>query len=189
MRILGVDPGSLVTGYGVIDAEGRTMRRVASGVVVLKSTDPMPQRLARIYEGLRSVILETGPDAFSIETAFYGKNVQSTLKLGQVRGVAILAAMHHDLIVREFSPREVKRAVSGTGAASKQQIAYMVRVMLSIEDAFTHSDEADGLALAICSAVTQEHHGTTPAGKGTGRAGTSATWEDFIRNNPGRVKV
>lgn len=188
MRILGVDPGSLVTGYGVIDAEGRVLQRVTSGIVQLRSGTPMPQRLATIYEGLRDVMLATHPDVFSIETAFYGKNVQSTLKLGQVRGVALLCAMHHGLDIREFSPREVKRAVTGTGAASKQQVAAMVRAMLALDDVFSRSDETDGLALALCCAVTRQL--PPEAGAGEGRRGSKrrGSWEEFVRNNPTRVK-
>lgn len=187
MRILGVDPGSLVTGYGVIDAEARTLQRVRSGIVQLHSGDPMPVRLMHIYDALRDVIAATHPDVFSIETAFYGKNVQSTLKLGQVRGVALLAAMHHDLDIREFSPREVKRAVTGSGAASKQQVAAMVRAMLALDEDFSHSDETDGLALALCCAVTRAP--LIPAAPAAGKRPPRRTsWEDFVRNNPTRIK-
>lgn len=188
MRILGVDPGSLVTGYGVIDVEGRVLHRVTSGIVQLRGSTPMPQRLATIYDGLREVMRATRPDVFSIETAFFGKNVQSTLKLGQVRGVALLCAMHHGLDVREFSPREVKRAVTGSGAASKQQVAAMVRAMLAIDDVFTRSDETDGLALALCCAVTRQLPPVSGAGEGKRSSQRRGTWEEFVRNNPARVK-
>jgi crossover junction endodeoxyribonuclease RuvC len=183
MRILGVDPGSLVTGYGVVDSGGRSLARVASGTIVMHATDAMPARLEQIYAELIAVIDANHPDAFCIETAFYGKNVQSTLKLGHVRGVAILAAMHRGLHVAEYSPREVKQTVTGSGAAAKHQVAYMVKQILGVEMEFRRSDEADGLALAICHAL-----------RGSGRSaatkkGPSSSWSDFIANNPERVRA
>ena len=181
MRVLGVDPGSVVTGYGVVDSDTRGMLRVSSGVIVMRSGDALSGRLGTIYSRLIEVIDAYHPDAFCIETAFYGKNVQSTLKLGHVRGVAMLAAVHRDLEVAEYSPREIKRAVTGSGAASKHQIAYMVRNMLGIEQEFTRSDEADGLAIAIC------HCGQARQGSRT--SASRSTWTDFVKSNPDRVRA
>lgn len=182
MRILGVDPGSLVTGYGVIDADGRHLRRVTSGVILLQPGAALPERLGRIYDGLMAVMEEHRPECFCIETAFYGKNVQSTLKLGQVRGVAILAAMHHHLPVTEYAPREVKRVVTGTGAAAKQQVAFMVQTLLALTGGFRRSDEADGLALALCHAL---HAQPAQASHGKKKAGS---WAAFVQQHPERVR-
>ena len=177
MLILGVDPGSIVTGYGLIEAEGSRMHRVASGTIVMKPADSMPLRLRAVYDGILAVIDAHHPDEFCIETAFFGKNIQSTLKLGQVRGVAILAAVHRQLAISEYSPREVKRSVTGSGAASKQQVEFMVRTLLNVPAAFKRSDEADGLALAICHVLQRAVPGV--------RAGD---WKTFIAENPGRVR-
>jgi crossover junction endodeoxyribonuclease RuvC len=183
MRILGVDPGSLVTGYGIVDSSGRALARVASGAIVMHASDALPVRLEKIYAGLLAVIDAHRPEAFCIETAFYGKNVQSTLKLGHVRGVAILAAMHRSLPVAEYSPREVKQTVTGTGAAAKHQVAFMVKQILGVEMEFKRSDEADGLALAICHALRGSGRGAVK------KKGASSSWSDFIANNPERVRA
>lgn len=181
MRIMGVDPGSLVTGFGVVDAGPRGLARVSSGAIVLRSADPLHDRLAVIYDALLREIDLWHPDSFCIETAFYSKNVQSTLKLGHVRGVAMLAAVHRALPIAEYSPREVKRAVTGTGAASKLQVAYMVKHLLGLTTSFARSDEADGLALAIC------HAGVAPrAVRGPSR---SSSWAAFVKDNPERVRA
>ena len=177
MLILGVDPGSLVTGYGLIDASGKTFRKMASGIITMKPSDSVAIRLRKVYDGLIGVIDEHNPDEFCIETAFYGKNIQSTLKLGQVRGVAILAAVHRELAIAEYAPREVKRAVTGTGAAAKQQVEYMVKAILKISESFTKSDEADGLALAICHAM----HMSAPRQR-------FRSWESFVEEHPERVR-
>lgn len=177
MLILGVDPGSLTTGYGVIEAQGGTYRRLASGIISMKPTDSVAIRLRKVYDGLIGVIDTYHPDEFCIETAFYGKNVQSTLKLGQVRGVAILAAVHRQLGISEYSPREVKRSVTGTGAAAKQQVEFMVKAILKVKEDFRKSDEADGLALAICHAM----HATAPRKK-------FRDWTGYVQEHPERVK-
>lgn len=178
MLILGVDPGSLVTGFGIIEVRGTTYRRVASGVISMHPTDAVSLRLRKVYDGLLLVIDEHHPDEFCIETAFYGKNIQSTLKLGQVRGVAMLAAVHRQLGITEYSPREVKRAVTGSGAAAKQQVEYMVKAILGIREGFAKSDEADGLALSICHAMH-----LFEARKSTGG------WEKFVADHPERIKT
>ncbi|MBN1446820.1 MAG: crossover junction endodeoxyribonuclease RuvC [Bacteroidetes bacterium] len=177
MLILGVDPGSLVTGYGIIETQGNSYRRTASGIISMRPSDTVAIRLRKVYDGLIAVIDAHHPDEFCVETAFYGKNIQSTLKLGQVRGVAILAAVHRQLAITEYSPREIKRSVTGSGAASKQQVEYMVKVILGIEEAFRKSDEADGLALAVC-------HAMQLSAPRKGRR----SWEQFLESHPERIK-
>ncbi len=177
MRILGVDPGSVVTGYGIIECRGGTMIRLHSGTLDMRSTTPMADRLRFICEGLVALIDKYHPHVFCLETAFYGKNIQSTMKLGQVRGVALLVASQKELEIAEYSPREIKRSVTGNGGAAKQQVEFMVKTLLNIHEDFRRSDEADGLALAICHALQT----ITPQRK-------SSSWKDFIKNNTDRVK-
>src|SRR5689334_15382240 len=117
MIILGIDPGSLVTGYGIVESQKGRERLLACGSVVNSGSDAMPVRLRRIYDALTGVIERYHPSACAVETAFYGRNAQSALKLGHARGVALLASVMHGLPAYEYSPREVKRAIVGTGAA------------------------------------------------------------------------
>ena len=149
-RILGVDPGSRATGYGVIDVAGRHLQYVASGRI--RTTEgEFPKRLADIYRGMAAVIAEFSPDELAIEEVFIAHNPQSALKLGQARGAAIAAAVAADVEVAEYAARKVKQAVVGTGAADKQQVQHMVQVLLAL-DAPPTEDAADALAVAICHA-------------------------------------
>lgn len=181
MIILGVDPGTLVTGFGVIEMQGvsKKLSLVSYGTIQSKNSDSLPIRLEAIYKGLAQVIEEDKPDEFAIESAFYDKNVQSTLKLGHARGVAILAAVLMQIPTSEYSPREVKRAVVGNGNASKQQVEYMVRTILDLqeEDGRKLPDAYDALAIAITHAYR------------LGKSGTKAfrNWKQFIEANPERV--
>jgi len=179
MKILGIDPGTRITGYGVILVNGGRFSRVAAGVIDTSRITAMDQKLNTIFTTLTAIMIEFRPDVCSVETAFYGKNVQSTLKLGHVRGVVLLGASLQGIAVAEYSPREVKRAVTGTGAAAKQQVEFMVRTLLNIGTAFKRSDEADGLALALC-------HGMNLMGVPV--SGASGSWEDFIRMHPERIQ-
>lgn len=150
MRIIGIDPGSRSTGYGILDSDGPRLHHVASGFV--QSTDgDWPDRLLTIFDALGDLIKTHAPDEFAIEQVFVHRNVASALKLGQARGVAILAGATHSLEVHEYSPNEIKQAVSGRGHASKQQIQHMIRMLLSLPEPL-QADRADALATAICHA-------------------------------------
>ena len=151
--MLGVDPGSRITGYGLIDARQDALRYVASGCIDTKG-GAFPLRLAEIYRGLGEVVAAHGPNEFAIEEVFLARNPQSALKLGQARGAAIAAAVGADLPVYEYAARFVKQAVVGTGRASKAQVAYMVRMLLRL-DAAPAADAADALAVAICHVNTR----------------------------------
>jgi crossover junction endodeoxyribonuclease RuvC len=156
MRILGVDPGSRLTGYGCVDLVGNQLRHVCSGTLRLSNTGgkaviPLEERLLSIYEGLTQVILEYKPRILSIEKVFFAKNAVSALKLGQARGAAILTGRIHGLEIVEYSPAEVKQSVVGHGSADKTQVARMVAVLTG-QQTFATSDASDGLALAICHA-------------------------------------
>ena len=153
IRVLGVDPGSRLTGYGVVDVDGDTLHYVASGCIQTVK-GPFTGRLADIYRGVEEVIAAHAPDEFVVEEVFFARNPQSALKLGQARGVAIAAAVGADLPVSEYAARAVKQAVVGTGNATKAQVQYMVRALLSLS-AEPASDAADALAVAICHVNTR----------------------------------
>jgi crossover junction endodeoxyribonuclease RuvC len=151
VRILGIDPGSRATGYGLIDREGSRLSFVACGVIRTSEKLSFPQRLKEIHDGLSEVIAGHRPQLVGIEDIFTAVNPRSALKLGHARGVLILAAMQEGLPLQEFSPRVVKQAVAGYGQAPKEQVQQMVRVLLKLSAA-PSQDAADALAVAICLA-------------------------------------
>ena len=151
IRILGVDPGSRATGYGVIDKDGDQLDFVACGVIRTSPKLGLPDRLKEIHDGISEVIVKHGPTRAAVEDIFMAVNPQSALKLGHARGVIILAAMQHGLSVSEYSPRLIKQAVVGYGQAPKEQVQQMVRVLLRLSSPPSH-DAADALAVAICYA-------------------------------------
>lgn len=154
MRILGIDPGSRITGYGLIESDGRISRHIASDCIRLPVGE-LPERLGRIFQEVGEVIARYQPDLLAVEQVFVARNPASALKLGQARGVAICAGVIAGLPIREYSPREVKLAVVGTGAADKMQVQHMIRILLGM-DAKPQTDAADALAIALCHA-----HSTT----------------------------
>lgn len=151
-RILGIDPGSRVTGYGLIDSDGRSSRHVASGTIRTAGED-LAERLAAIFRGVGELIDAHQPGEVAIESVFIAKNASSALKLGQARGAAICACAARALPVAEYSPRAVKLAIVGAGAADKAQVQHMVRVLLKLTEPLT-PDSADALGIALCHAHT-----------------------------------
>ncbi|MFC1513088.1 crossover junction endodeoxyribonuclease RuvC [Thermodesulfobacteriota bacterium] len=151
MRILGIDPGSRITGYGVIDKVGDTLRFVSCGAIKVNTKASFPARLQEIYLGISEVIETLQPDVAAVEDIFVAINPRSALKLGHARGVLILAAMEHGLPVHEYAARVVKQAVAGYGQASKAQVQQMVRALLNLSGP-PSEDAADGLAAALCHA-------------------------------------
>lgn len=152
IRVLGIDPGTLRLGYGVVEHDGGAqLRYVECGVITAPARDPRPVRLAEIGRGLRELLREVRPHAVAMEEAFYGKNVQSTLALGEARGVALFVAGDEGLTVSGYAPATVKQAVVGHGRATKDQIGYLVRALLSLRRT-PEPDAADALAIAICHA-------------------------------------
>src|SRR5437868_11121592 len=150
MRVLGIDCGSRVTGYGVIDSEGSDCFFVRCGTIRSKSADSLSARLRSIHNGIVEVIRELKPEAAAFESLFYATNVQSALKLGHVRGVSMFAAAEANLPVFEYSPLEVKSAVTGYGRAEKMQVQQMVRALLKLDSLPEPYDASDALAVAIC---------------------------------------
>lgn len=178
MRILGIDPGSLVTGYGVVERRGAAVVHVAHGTLRPPREAKLAARLAAIHEGIRHVIAAHRPDLVVIEQVFVAANVRAALVLGQARGVALAAASGAGLTVDELSPQEVKRAVVGSGAARKAQVQRMVQRLLTLESA-PAQDAADALAAALCRA----HQGVlaalrTPAA--TRRRANRKAWTGFV---------
>ncbi|MCP4430897.1 MAG: crossover junction endodeoxyribonuclease RuvC [Gammaproteobacteria bacterium] len=160
MIILGIDPGSRTTGYGLIDNQPNQMHYVASGYIKLVG-DSLPQRLGQIFQQIELIIEKHQPQHMSIENVFMQRNADSALKLGQARGAAICAAYHAGLEIAEYAPREIKQALVGSGAAGKDQVQHMVRRLLGLQKEL-QSDEGDGLAIAICHAqfyATQQKTG------------------------------
>ena len=184
MRILGIDPGSRITGYGVIDFEKGKETLVEYGVLKLDSTKSHEVRLKQIYDRLSKVIERCLPDECAIEMPIYGKNPQAMLKLGRAQAAAMLAALNREISIVQYTPKEVKRAVTGNGNSAKEQVWYMVRSVLAISDDTTKNpsgdatfDATDALAVAICHA----HRKNSPG------AGKHKDWSSFLRDNPDRI--
>ena len=175
--VLGVDPGTLVTGFGIVSCTQDALELLDAGTIRNRSGQSMPIRLRRIYEGLQGLIDLHHPDEFAIESAFYGKNAQSALKLGQARGVSILAAVEKEIPTTEYSPREVKQAVVGKGTATKEQVQFMVRTLLHLKKGTMMLDTSDAIAVAICHL----HRGTAPSLR-------HKDWSSFIAAHPERVR-
>ena len=176
MRIIGIDPGTIVTGFGVVDYNGNELKYIASGIINIPPKDEMANRLELIYDSIDEKIKLYKPTEFSIETAFFNKNVQSALKIGYARGVSLLAAVHNKLNVKEYSPHEIKKSVTGKGAATKEQVQFMVAKILSLKIDKIKFDETDALAVAICYSF-----------KSLSGIVKSKSWKDFIKANPERV--
>ncbi len=150
MIIFGIDPGTAVTGYGVIKTRNNSVKWVDSGVITTNATGALAERLEIIYNGLLEKMRVHTPDRVCIEEAFYSKNVHTTLVLGHARGVAMLAARQAKAVITEYTPREIKKAVTGNGNAAKEQVEYMMKVLLSPPESHTRSDAYDALAIAMC---------------------------------------
>lgn len=176
MRILGVDPGTLILGIGIIELKNGIPELIHSEVVNLKKIGLLQEKLLVINNTLRELIRKYHVDEISVETAFYGKNVQSALKIGYARGAALLAAAQLKIPVAEYSPREIKKSVTGSGAASKEQVSFMVKTALAEKSLHLKTDESDAIAVALCH-----------CNRFRSFSGKKSDWKAFIKNNPGRV--
>jgi crossover junction endodeoxyribonuclease RuvC len=150
MRVMGIDPGSLCTGYGIVEEAGGRLTSIHFGSITSKSKSPFAQRLKSIYDGLASVMEEFRPDAIAVEDIFFAANAKSTIKLGQTRGVALLAAAQAEITLAEYTPLEVKQSVVGYGRADKHQVRDMVTAILKLKTKPEPLDTSDALAVAIC---------------------------------------
>jgi len=178
--ILGIDPGSRIAGYGVITKHGNKLTYIASGCIRIKEKE-LPQRLKQVFDGVTQLIEQYQPDEFAIEQVFMARNADSALKLGQARGVAIVAAVNADLPVSEYAARLIKQAVVGTGAATKDQVGHMVMQLLKLPGR-PQEDAADALAIAICHANTNQSL-IAAAGKGRGgsRKSSRSYYEQLLK--------
>jgi crossover junction endodeoxyribonuclease RuvC len=154
MRTLGIDPGTAIMGWGIVDEAGGTLGLVDYGALTTPSGMPAPDRLALLYDGLRELLREYAPDAAAIEELFFGKNVNTAITVGQARGVALLALAQAGVPIHEYKPLAVKQAVAGYGGADKKQMQEMVRLTLRLTSIPKPDDAADAVAIAICHAYT-----------------------------------
>lgn len=152
MKILGIDPGTATTGFGVIEKQGSKLTFVDAGVILTPPDHPMPKRLSEIYAGLNEIIEHHTPDCMAIELLYFATNVTTAISVGQARGVVLLAASEHNLPIGEYTPLQVKQAVTGYGKADKKQIQEMVKMVLKLDGIPRPDDAADGLAIAITHA-------------------------------------
>ena len=150
MRVLGIDPGTMVTGYGVVDDINGKLSHVTHGTIEGRRKDSFPDRLKLIFDGLNKVIEEYKPDSIALEEVFYGKSVKSAIKIGEARGIAILCTATANIPLAEYAPTVIKRAVVGSGNAQKVQVSEMVKVILALSEAPEKFDASDALAIAIC---------------------------------------
>lgn len=179
--ILGIDPGTTIMGYGVLRTTGRKATMETMGVIDLRPYGDHYLKLGRIYERVLSIIEGYMPDELAIEAPFFGKNVQSMLKLGRAQGVAMAAAISRQIPITEYAPMRIKMAITGNGSASKEQVAYMLRQMLKISDdsMLPWLDATDGLAAAYCHFIESQR----PASISHVRS-----WKDFARQNKDKVR-
>ncbi len=179
-RIIGIDPGTTVLGYCIVEQEAKTPILIASGIISLSKFTNHFKRLSIIYHRLDGIVAEFKPDGMSIEAPFFGKNVQSMLKLGRAQGVAITVALKHDIKVYEYAPRKIKQSITGNGNASKEQVAGMLNMLIKPMGKVKTLDESDAIAAAICH--------LNQSGKATDGSKKYNGWADFIQNNPGKLK-
>ena len=175
--ILGIDPGTTLMGYGLIGVNGKNMKLITMGIISLNKIEGHDQKLKIIFEKTLHLIDEHKPHVLSIEAPFFGKNVQSMLKLGRAQGVSIAAALYRDVPIEEYLPRKIKQSITGNGNASKEQVAKMLQTLLNIESLPKNLDATDGLAAAVCSFYQRTDKGS---GKGF------SSWESFVKQNPKR---
>ena len=175
--VLGIDPGTTIMGYGLIHIKGNKMELIVMGVLRLEKVGDPALKLQKIFNKVTALIDEYKPDELSIEAPFFGKNVQSMLKLGRAQGVAIAGALSRNLPIHEYSPKKIKQSVTGNGNASKEQVAAMLKTLLSFKEGPEFLDATDGLAAAVC------HHFQGKPGVATK---TYTGWKSFLADNPGK---
>ena len=177
--ILGIDPGTTIMGYGLIHIKGKNMELMQMGVLHLSKLSSHELKLKRIFERTLAMIDEYKPDELAVEAPFFGKNVQSMLKLGRAQGVAMAAGLYRNIPIFEYSPKKIKKSITGNGNASKEQVAAMLKSLLTIKEMPKHLDATDGLAAAVCHFFQRD----------VGLKGKSYSgWKAFVKDNPDRLK-
>lgn len=185
--ILGIDPGTTVMGYGVVMVEGGRARLLDAGAIRFPASDDHALKLRGIFRETTRIIAQHLPDELAIEAQFFGKNVQSMLKLGRAQGVAIAAALQREVVVVEYAPKRVKQSITGNGNASKEQVAAMLLNILSLAELPSSTDATDAIAVAICHHFARNGHVRIGGARGSTRK-RSGDWSGFVRNNPDRIK-
>jgi crossover junction endodeoxyribonuclease RuvC len=178
--ILGIDPGTTITGYGVITVDVKQPKLLTIGVINLSKLSDHYEKLRKIFERTLSLIDEYKANELAIESPFYGKNVQSMLKLGRAQGTAIAAAVYRHLPVYEYAPRKIKMSITGQGSASKEQVAFILQRILKCDTLPVSLDATDGLAAAVCH-FFQNNYEQKSVNK-------AKSWKDFLTKNPERIK-
>lgn len=176
--ILGIDPGTTIMGYGIVMLKSGKLSLIGHGVIHLAKYEDHAMKLKVIFDKVVGLIEQYHPDELSIEAPFFGKNVQSMLKLGRAQGVAIAACLSRSVPYTEYAPRRIKQAITGNGNASKEQVAAMLKTLLSLKVLPEYLDASDGLAAAVCHSFQ--------AGKPTQSGEAYGSWKSFIAKNPGR---
>ena len=176
--ILGIDPGTTVLGYGLIHIKNKKIELINYGVIHLKKLPTHPDKLKKIFERIDAIIKEYKPDEMAIEAPFFGKNVQSMLKLGRAQGVCIAASLSSNIPFEEYSPKRIKQSITGKGSASKEQVAAMLQQLLRLKSIPEYLDATDGLAVAICHYYSK--------GVGEHNKSKASNWKSYISQNPNR---
>jgi crossover junction endodeoxyribonuclease RuvC len=176
--VLGIDPGTSVMGYGILKTNGNSVEVLQYGVIHLDKYEDHYLRLKKIFERIAQILEEYAPDEVALEAPFYGKNIQSMLKLGRAQGVAMAAALARQIPITEYAPKKVKQSVTGNGNASKEQVASMLVAQLKIKEVPDLLDATDALAVALCHHF-QQRFGSTSKAK---------SWKAFVSDNPDRIK-
>jgi crossover junction endodeoxyribonuclease RuvC len=182
--IMGVDPGTVAMGFAIVACAGQTISLKHMGVLKMSHTHNVFERLQRIFSTIEALIAEHKPSHFAIEAPFFGKNVQSMLKLGRAQGVAIACAMHHGVPVAEYAPKTVKQAVTGNGNADKERVWAMLQRLMHVQEAPHSYDATDALAVAVC-----HHFQMQSPLAGFGAAKGNKSWQAFIAQHPQRVSA
>lgn len=187
--ILGIDPGTMLMGYGLVLQKGKELSMICMGVIKLKKFDNQALKLKKIFERVLELVDEYHPDELAIEAPFFGKNVQSMLKLGRAQGVAMAAALYRDIPIFEYSPRKIKQSITGNGAASKEQVAAMVQKLCNFTEHPDYLDATDAMAAAVCHSFqnklnvvdgqSESNLPKIPKGKKS-----VSGWADFLAKNP-----
>ncbi len=185
--ILGIDPGTIIMGYGLIAVNNKTISLVEMGILKLSAKEDHSERLSLIFKKTESLIRLHKPTSMAIEAPFFGKNVQSMLKLGRAQGVAIAAGMAQGLNAVEYAPRKIKQSITGRGNATKEQVWKMLQCTLKFEEESPYMDATDAVAVALCHHYQQNSRipEKSPAIK---KVKKTNSWESFIASNPGRIK-
>ena len=185
--ILGIDPGTTIMGYGIISVAGNKPVVEAIGVLELKKYEDHYLKLKRIFERVVQLIDSYHPDELAIESPFFGKNVQSMLKLGRAQGVAMAAALSRSVPIFEYAPLFIKQSITGRGNASKEQVALFLKKYLNLQEDPAYLDATDGLAAAVCHYFQNQRIVPKSSSK-SGSKANSKGWKEFISKNPGRIK-